>query len=174
MRNLASLFTVAVLACSLAACSSSGDDTTGDDTTTPDANTTTSPDANTGSPDAASNNNVSTQLGKICTGAQGDCPTEAPDCIAVTDPATQGFCTGGCGITPDTTTHPADGDTICAGIYDGTSGTPACMFYQTGASGVDWSCGIACCVVGTQDFGTCPNGMTCTGATAQQPGYCAP
>jgi len=155
--RIASLFTVALATLALAACGPDPSD--GDDISLePDAETGTDPDANT------TVTNMSTELGKFCTGVAGECPADAPNCITFqTGTPTNGFCTLGCGTSTAADMPPANGNALCAAQYDGTSGTPACAAHDGGMAGTfTWSCAVACGNSMGTELGTCPNNLVCT------------
>lgn len=149
-----------VMTLAMAACGGKSDDGNAD--VTDEAGIDAAPQA-----DAADNSNTATELGKVCTGVAGECPADAPDCLAFSKGADHGICTLECGTSQDPMMPPAGGNPICAAQYDGSSGTPICA----GTSGMDagtytWVCLVGC---GTFDnngtpveLGDCPNGLVCT------------
>jgi hypothetical protein len=122
-------------------------------------------------------------IGHICTsgsnmGSAGLCPTSDPICTSL---GGAWFCTESCGTGPCATggsagssscfgtgsnqpQPPSGGDAIC--MSQSSSGTPVCGLYGPGpGSGnmaVAWACGILCGTSGSNNFGTCPTGLTCT------------
>jgi len=166
MREMTKLFLAAIAALVLAgpvACGG-GDD---DDDDTVDANGG-GPDAPVGTIDAPPATIDAPPagilgLGQICYG--GDCVTgSATTCSALAAGAEHGFCTLTCGTTQTTDAPPADGNTICAGAYQGTTptqGTPGCALYSGTAAPYEWSCAVLCGTSGSTDLGGCPDGLTC-------------
>lgn len=125
----------------------------------------------------------SNALGKICTGGgSGDpslCTTADPICTSVGGPF---FCTEGCGYGScasggtygssscagagsNQPAPPSNGDSICMMQKAGNPGTPVCGLYGDGpnaGSAIAWACAILCGTSGSNNFGTCPTGLTCT------------
>lgn len=121
-------------------------------------------------------------IGTICTGTgsgNGMCPTSDPQCITLT--GTAYFCTEGCGYGScgsggtfgsssctqgsNQPVAPSGGNAICAMQKSQTTATPACALFGDGpnaGSAVAWSCGLLCGTSGSNNFGTCPTGLTCT------------
>lgn len=158
--RLTSIFITFIAAIAVTACSSGGDDGGGNDI---DANTGGDIDA-AESPDAAGGGNTATGLGQVCN-AGAPCPGNAPVCAELDNPANGGFCTLTCGMTaeePDPM-PPAGGDAICAGQYNGSSGTPICNLYTPPQAGqITWYCGVGCGTPpGGTDLGMCPNDLVC-------------
>jgi hypothetical protein len=129
-----------------------------------------------------------TGIGKICTGGgSGDptlCTTSDPLCTSVGGPW---FCTEGCGYgscatgghfggsgaqacagVPGGSAQPAPpsgGDAICMQQKADTTATPVCGLYGDGpsaGSAIAWSCALLCGTSGSNNFGTCPTGLTCS------------
>lgn len=134
----------------------------------PDGSTT--PDG--GTPDAASA--AVTGLGQACNPSGANtCPASAATCDALTQGATNGWCTPSCGQTawvapPGQPASPgAAGNTMCKNAYTGMvpgQGTPGCVIYsqdQTDMTKADWTCAILCGQYMTTNFGGCPGGLTC-------------
>lgn len=112
-------------------------------------------------PDAAPPN-VSTELGVVCT-TNEQCPPDAPLCVSIG--GSQMYCTLPCGTGTDPSMPPPDGNAICAAQYDSTSGTPVCAVNDgCPNNGCSWYCAIACGDNGGQNYGECPNGLTCSTA----------
>lgn len=118
--------------------------------------------------------------------------SESPACVSLT--GTTFFCTAGCGVGPcatggsagsdscfmngsDQAAPPSGGDAACGAIpLSSGTGTPACVLASvipvaqggTQDMGVVWACGILCGDDGSGgDFGTCPDGLTCTNSICQ-------
>lgn len=133
-------------------------------------------------PDAPGSGSASSDLGKICTGSgSGDpalCSAADPQCLSVGGPF---FCSTSCGTsacamggTPGSDSclgmgsnqpmPPSGGDALC--MAQASTGTPVCGLYGpgsgSGSAAVDWSCAILCGTSGSNNFGTCPTGLTCT------------
>jgi hypothetical protein len=163
MRSI-SIRIVAAFALTLGFVACGGDDG-GDDVQTIDA---------APSIDAPIDGPATSGLGQTCS-ATAACPTTgATECIILNQGDTMGFCTLVCGTSTAAGTPPTGGDAMCEAGYVGTA-TPACVFRDPAMPApIEWQCGVLCGVVGTNDFGTCPGGQTCTGLTAQQPGVCYP
>lgn len=142
-------------------------------------------DAGNKTPDGPGSGSASSDLGKICTSTgsagSGDptlCTAADPECLTVGGPF---FCSKSCGTGPcvaggtpgsascfgsgsNQPMPPAGGDAIC--MAQASSGTPICGLYGagsgSGSAAVDWSCAILCGSAGSNNFGTCPPGLTCS------------
>ena len=167
-RSFALMFVTSCLALTSAAACGGGDD--GSDGN--DSNDNTDPGDNVDvdaapEPDAELEN-IATELGKVCTGAPGECPADAEQCAAFVEGATTGICTLECGTSDDAMMPPAGGNALCEAQYDGTSGSPACLGTSPPVKGVyTWLCLVGCGTLtqgeNTVELGDCPNDMTCTG-----------
>jgi hypothetical protein len=98
-------------------------------------------------------------LGRVCTMAT-DCDPGAPDCVQLGAAAPM-WCTLTCGQTTDMS-PPVGADAICAGQYQGGTGSPVCALYVPNGAMYDWYCVIAC----PNGLTDCPAGLSC-GATSQ-------
>src|SRR5688500_15239832 len=79
----------------------------------------------------AAGNPPSVDVGKPCTSGVDDCPAQFR-CVALDgETVTDGFCTTGCGTTPQDMTpmSPMGGDAICEGAYTGDIGASLCVVY---------------------------------------------
>jgi hypothetical protein len=156
-RSIFALITTSLLA----ACGGGGDTDNADNVDADNADVDAAPEID------ATPENIATELGKVCTGAPGECPADASQCVAFVEGATSGLCTLECGTSTDAMMPPAGGDALCAAQYDGTSGTPACLGTAPPVEGTyTWLCLVGCGIFtqGEQsiDLGSCPNDMTCT------------
>jgi hypothetical protein len=176
MREMTKLFLAVIAALALAgpvACGGGGDDDDVDANGGGDGGGTA--DAPVGQPDSGgtpdSGGGALLGLGQVCYG--GDCSTgNATSCAALASGAEHGFCTASCGTTDTTDSPPADGNTICAAEFQGTTpaqGTPACALYQ-GSGPYEWSCAVLCGTSGSTDLGGCPDGLVCG---ADMANYCS-
>jgi hypothetical protein len=103
------------------------------------------------------------------------------------------FCTLGCGSGPcggsassgsdagcttgsgsDAPQPPSNGDAMCQTAVEASGGTGEvkCILFAadpqgSGNDSVDWTCGILCNQDGSNDFGSCPTGLTCTNNICQ-------
>jgi len=63
---------------------------------------------------------------------------------------------------------PSGGDAICMQQKAGNPGTPVCGLFGPAGSGasagsaIAWDCAVLCGSAGSQNFGTCPSGLTCS------------
>ena len=109
-------------------------------------------------------------LGQVCT-SPAQCTTgNTTTCAALSEEATHGFCTLGCGTSSGTDTPPTGGDAICAAEFNGETpaeGTPKCTIFTGSAPNVMWFCAVACGTDGSTDYGGCPGGLTCTANVCQ-------
>jgi hypothetical protein len=100
-----------------------------------------------------------TPIGQICdsTAACND----SQECISAGGKAS--FCTIECGMTPGSSKVPPNGGPqLCAKVQT-VSGTPACDLTAKNANGtLTWSCGLECGTAGSNNYGTCPTGLSCS------------
>lgn len=132
-------------------------------------------------------------IGADCTGGGSGnatlCPTADPQCTSLT--GTKWFCTEGCGYgscgsggtfgssscTQGTNqpAPPSGGNAICAMQAASTTATPVCALFGDGpnaGSAVAWSCGLACGMNGSANYGTCPSNLSCVDFTGKTYGFC--
>lgn len=103
------------------------------------------------------------ELGAPCGSGSPDgtrCQPNAPICGSVTGSAY--FCTAKCGETPggSSSMPPPEGALTCERLV--TIGTPYCGLSDGGSATAMWFCGNLCGSAGSDDYGPCPPGLTCT------------
>lgn len=120
---------------------------------------------------------IATGLGQVCGGTPNvACADVATSCL-VTEQNQPGFCSPSCapnlpmGTNPDTAASQACGAAYTGGTIP-TDGTPICgaaLPQAPPSTNRDWFCIIACGVIGENDAGGCPGGMTCGANNACSP-----
>jgi hypothetical protein len=132
-------------------------------------------DAGAGPADAA----AASGLGAPCTREDPSCPSDYPDCVFLSESATDGFCSRSCGTSPvpapgSEPAPPPDGQELCEEGYEGSARAACAVMFAPEDGLVPWACGLACGSTPEGNFGTCPDNLTCVQDDPDRNGYCLP
>jgi hypothetical protein len=101
-----------------------------------------------------------TPLGQICD--QNHACHDAQECVSAAKGGTS-FCTIECARTSGSAKAPPDGGNQFCASAPTYGGTGACDLNIKNSDGsLTWDCGLECGMAGSQNFGMCPTGLTCS------------